>query len=70
LISYFFGYVFDKVEELPITFYRRLLEQAMNIGNLLRQGEFKMQTDEEIQDTALAEYNQLINSGRINWKKK
>jgi hypothetical protein len=42
----------------------------MNIGNLLRQGEFKMQTDEEIQETALMEYNQLINSGRINWKKK
>ena len=32
---------------MPITEYRTMIGEAMNIGNLYRQGEFKLQTDEE-----------------------
>jgi hypothetical protein len=65
LISYFFRKEFDDVEDLPITFYRRLLSQAMNLGNLLRQGEFEMQTDDEKQEQALEEYKRLVKEGRF-----
>lgn len=41
LIAHFFHIAFSRVEDLAITEYRILLEQAMNIANLYRQGQFE-----------------------------
>jgi hypothetical protein len=35
------------------------------MGNLLRQGEFEMQTDDEKQEQALEEYKRLVKEGRF-----
>jgi hypothetical protein len=49
---------------LPITQYRQMLSQGMNLANLLRGGEFQMQTEDEEQATALADLKRLIDEGR------
>lgn len=55
------------MEDLRISEYRMLLEQALNLGNLFRQGEFKMQNEDEQQETLKDEYNKLVKEGKIPW---
>lgn len=41
LISHFFHISYDTVEELPISIYRKLINQAINIGNWQAGGKFE-----------------------------
>lgn len=38
---------YDKVEDLPITHYMLLLNQAFNLSNVYRQGAVELQTPED-----------------------
>jgi len=76
LISHFFNIKYAEVENLPITVYREMEVQALNIGNLYRQGEFQFETTEEEKETdglelerAKKEYEELKRKGKIPWLK-
>lgn len=66
LISHFFHIPFNEVENLFISDYRILLEQAINIANLYRQGEFELTDSIEKQEDFLSEIEFFKNQGRLN----
>ncbi len=43
-----------------------LINEALNIGNIYRQGEFNMSNEEEKGQQALREYNEAKRQGKIN----
>ena len=43
-----------------------LINESLNIGNLYRQGEFKLQSDEEARQQAKREYEEAKRQGKIN----
>jgi len=47
LISHFFYYDWEDIENLPYTFYRTLLEQAFNLGALYRGTEFSLSSGDK-----------------------
>ena len=53
-------------EELPITQYRTAIGEAMNIGNLYRQGEFQMMSQKEKDEDLKAEYAKAKAEGKVN----
>lgn len=53
-------------EELPITEYREAIGEAMNIGNLYRQGEFKMMSESEEKEELKNEYARAKAAGKVN----
>ena len=53
-------------EELPITEYRTAVGEAMNTGNLYRQGEFKMLSKEEEDKELVAEFARAKAAGKVN----
>ena len=53
----------DKVERLPVSAYRDLLEQTLNIACLLTQREFAFQSQREEQEQLRYEYEQLKEEG-------
>ena len=60
-----FFYIEDP-EELPITEYRLLIGQAMNIGNLYRQGEFEMLSEKEKEEELKTEWERAKREGNVN----
>ena len=53
-------------EELPITEYRWAVGEALNIGNLYRQGEFQMLTQKEKDEELRAEWERAKREGNVN----
>ena len=53
-------------EELPITEYRKAVGEAMNTGNLYRQGEFKLMSAEEEKEELKQEYARAKAAGKVN----
>lgn len=56
----------DDVEKMPITEYRDAINEAINLGNWLNGGEFKLQTKEEEGLQAKREYDEAKRQGKIN----
>ncbi len=52
LISHFFNYKPDEVELLPMSEYRGLLEQAINLSNITLGGKLELETEEDKQKAA------------------
>ena len=46
----------------PINEYRMLLNQSMNIANLLRGGDFEMETEEDKEQRVRKEYDAYLKS--------
>lgn len=65
LICHFFYIPIDEVEFLPITQYRELLNEAINIANFLRGGEIKLESNDDEQKRAERDYQRLKREGRI-----
>lgn len=65
-----FGYKLDEVGELPITQYRKLLDQAFNIINL-KSGfaPFKFLTDKEEKTETLKQYEHFKKLGLYGRRK-
>jgi len=66
LISHFFNIPFQEVENLYITHYKMLLEQAMNIGNLYRQAQFELQDSKDKRNEFLDEIEFFKRRGKLN----
>lgn len=56
LIAHFFRIALEEVESLSITFYWELCNQAINIGNIYRQGNYELESITEKQKRAKIEY--------------
>lgn len=65
MISYFFNIPFDEVENLYVTDYALLLEQAQNIANLLRGSEFKLVDSQTEHEEFLATIKMFEEQGRL-----
>lgn len=66
MISHFFNIPFQEVENLYITHYKMLLEQAMNIGNLYRQAQFELQDSKDKRNEFLDEIEFFKRRGKLN----
>ena len=52
---------------MPITDYRKLLEQVFNIQNFKFNGKMDYETEEDKQYRAKQEFEKLKKEGKINW---
>lgn len=50
---------------MPISQYRSLLEQSLNIGILISGGKFKMTSEKDDRLELEWEYNELIKQGKL-----
>lgn len=63
----YYGYSWDGAEDLPITAYWKLIEQALN-QSMLGTDKFELLSAKEKQDKDLEDLNRLKREGR--WKTK
>ena len=50
---------------MPVRLYRALVGEAINLGNLYRQAEYKLETKSEESMRVLQEYKKFKQEGRI-----
>ncbi len=66
LICHFFNRDYDQVEYVPITQYRIMYNQALNIGNFISgNGALELQTEKERTDQMKKEYKYLKDKGLL-----
>lgn len=68
LICHFFNVPLNQVEELPISQYRKMLDQSINIGNWRSGGKFELlDTDDRqnVLEREYEEYKQFISNNEI-----
>lgn len=65
MISHFFNIPFTEVEDLPITQYKKLIEQAFNLLNAYRFGEFNLQDSETKKNNFLQEIEMFKKQGKL-----
>jgi len=69
LISSFFHIPFEQTLHLPITQFRLLYNQALNIGNFVNSGQLELKTHKEKQNELRAQFEYLVKMGLYKWPK-
>ena len=64
---HFFNLEWNEAENIPVTIYRVLMDQALNLGALQFGGKFELSSQQDQQDKAMRDIARLKKEGR--WKK-
>ena len=67
LIAHFFHFDYQAVEERPITDYREMLSQSVNLMSGLAGGEFEFETEKDKDNALRAEFERAKNKGLVNY---
>ena len=70
MICFFYHIRLEDVEKYPITQYREMVNGSINLANLIRGGDFELETFSDRENRALREYNRLKAEGKIGKKIK